>query len=324
MNVSVFKNAKDNQPRNQKTPWAFFTNRLTQHEARAEKDGPLWSPTLYRQGATRGNAGVVSLSCFVADVDDGTPPAALIERWAGLTWCLYSTHSSTADKPKWRVVFPLAAPVPAEEWRKTWRRLTHHLMDGHNDAATKDPARIHYLPAAPPERIAEAFVDQADGELLDPNAYDDPPEVEAVARLVEYQRRKPISGAHANGVRPGDAYKETATVETVVRLLESVGWRAERSQGSAVYLTRPGKKEGVSGVVGWPGDPAPLFYVFTSSSPPFEAGKVYDAFGVLAHAMFAGDFKSAAKSLTVRKERRAREQRLVSEQDAKWWEGMNQ
>lgn len=295
--IASFRSRTDTAPRASSPTWPELRNRLTRHEVRAPKDGPLWSPTLYREGATRGNAGVLSLSCFVADVDDGTPPAALLERWEGLAWCLHSTHSSTSERPKWRVVFPLARSVPASEWSSTWRRLTHHLMDGHNDAATKDPARIHYLPAAPPERFGEAFADGQDGAALDPAAFADPPEIEAADRLVAFQRRKPPADRIGAPAQAGADYNAHAQAVEVVGMLTGAGWRVERERGGAIYLTRPGKHSGVSGVVGWPTDPAPMFYCFTSSAPPFEAGKTYDAFGVHARLIHGGDFREAARDL---------------------------
>ncbi len=292
-----FRNRNDKWPRPSSPTWPELRHRLTRHQIRASKDGPLWSPTLYREGATRGNAGVLALSCFVADVDDGTPPATLIDRWDGRAWCLYSTHSSTASKPKWRVVFPLAAPVPVAAWPTVWRRLTHHLMDGHNDAATKDAARIHYLPAAPPERIGDAFADAQDGAALDPGAFADPPEVDLADRMVTFQRRKPLADRIGEPGKPGADYGDHAQTVELVGMLVGAGWRVERERGGAVYLTRPGKPSGVSGVVGWPDDPAALFYCFTSGAPPFEAGRTYDAFGVYARLRHAGDFRSAARDL---------------------------
>ena len=98
--VSRFDDCHDSRPNGRKSGWAILQRTLTRHTARAVKDGPCWSPVRYRAGATRSRAGVETVSCFVADIDDGTPPSALVGRWrtpegAPLAFCLHSSHTST-------------------------------------------------------------------------------------------------------------------------------------------------------------------------------------------------------------------------------------
>lgn len=169
----TFAGKESRQPKPGSLTWARLVGLLVAHKPRAEKDGQLWTPGTYSVGATRGNDGVIDLYCFVADVDDGTPVSTLRERWKAmdgqsLAFVLYSSWSSSQEKPRWRVVFPFAAPVKAEDWPDIWRRCSLYLMGNHNDQTAKDPARIYYLPSCPPESLAEAFADADDGVFLDP------------------------------------------------------------------------------------------------------------------------------------------------------------
>ena len=79
-------------------------------------------------------------------------------------------------------------------------------------------------------------------------------------------------------------------------LLFSAGWVIDREDADgALYLTRPGKDDGVS--ASW-GKAAPnVLYVFSSNAHPFEAGRSYDAFGVFAHVVYGGNFGEAARTI---------------------------
>ena len=83
------------------------------------------------------------LSMVVLDVDDGTCVDELIEPG---TFCLaHTSWSHTPDAPKWRVVYPLAEPVPAQDWPQTWRGVAARWPSV--DPSTKDPSRMYYVPA---------------------------------------------------------------------------------------------------------------------------------------------------------------------------------
>lgn len=117
----------------------------------AAKDAlPLWSPTTYGpayrergQMVRRRSSNTVAVSLVVLDVDDGTPVEALLE--PGVFALAHTSWSHTAERPKWRVVYPLAEPVPAQRWAPTWRAIAAKWPAV--DPATKDPARMYYVPA---------------------------------------------------------------------------------------------------------------------------------------------------------------------------------
>ncbi|PWF44018.1 DUF927 domain-containing protein [Massilia glaciei] len=146
--VSRFNNSKDPTPKPATHTWDSFCTDFLLHPARSHKDGPAWSPVSYLIGHTRGNAGVDEIHFAVIDVDGGSTPEAVIERFAGFACLAHSSFSHTAAKPKFRLVLPLAAPVKAVDWPTVWARV--NAMAGNaNDPTTKDASRLYYKPAHP-------------------------------------------------------------------------------------------------------------------------------------------------------------------------------
>jgi hypothetical protein len=164
--VSRFAGRYDSHPRQLYQTWPDLTEMLSRPMIRPDKDGPLWSPTLYRPGSTRGNQNVLSLSCGVLDFDHADLNT-LIGLTHGYACLLHSTYSHTAESPRYRAVLPLATPVPADQWTTVWRQL-NRLFSDLADPAAKDPARIHYLPATPRERRKLFQVEVFDGPTLHP------------------------------------------------------------------------------------------------------------------------------------------------------------
>ena len=128
-----------------------------------KRRGRCWSPTQYADGATtRGNAGVELVSCLVFDCDRTAPD---LERLGSVYWLGHTTHSHTPEAPRWRVVIPLVAPVPAAQWGDIWRRARAALCP-EADPACKDPSRAYWLPSHNGGVSARATCH--DGPLLDP------------------------------------------------------------------------------------------------------------------------------------------------------------
>ena len=118
---------------------------LSRFEMLADKRrGRCWSPTRYADGATsRGNAGVLEVSALVFDLDR-VPPNP--ERLADCCWLGHTTWSHTPSAPRWRVVIPLARPVPAKQWADAWRRARAALCP-EADPSCKDASRAYWLPS---------------------------------------------------------------------------------------------------------------------------------------------------------------------------------
>ncbi|WP_199541548.1 DNA primase family protein [Paraburkholderia kururiensis] len=162
---TLFTGIKSNAPRMETASLAQFLAMFEKHMILADKaSGKPWSPTVYKDGASRGNAGVEAMTALVIDVDDGTPFSALEAKLEPFLYVVHSSYSHTVAYPKYRVVLPLAAPVMVAEWPSVWRRLSS-FVDGHADPATKDPARLYFLPSMPPGAEGH-FVNQHDGRLI--------------------------------------------------------------------------------------------------------------------------------------------------------------
>ncbi len=167
--VAFFNHKQDTTPRPQSLTWRELCELLTTHSERQSKDGALWSPTLYKPDTTRSKANVQAVSCFAADFDDGSDMEATCAPWRarGLAFIVHSTYSHTPDFPKWRAIFPLAAPVDAAQWPDVWERLTRALGGSRNDKSCKDASRIFYLPSCAPAQLEHAFSFVHDGAPLD-------------------------------------------------------------------------------------------------------------------------------------------------------------
>lgn len=137
---------------------------LTRARPRPAEKGALhlWSPTLYTDGANRGSASVVSLSCLVLDYDDGCTIEDAWDRWDSYAVIAHTTWGHTAEHHRFRVVLPLAQPIPREHWPAAWAWGAE--QSGQQvDPSCKDPARMYYLPCSGEDA---RFIRQ-DGALLD-------------------------------------------------------------------------------------------------------------------------------------------------------------
>ncbi len=216
--IARFRNAQDNQVRQQEGSWDSLSRRLTQHVERAGKDGPLWSPTVYRPNTTRGKANVLLVTCLVLDFDSGTAPEEFTRGWERYAYAMHTTHTHTEAHPKWRVVFPFARPVPAEEWPDLWQRLVKHFGGNAIDKQCKDASRIYYLPSCAPDAPRAAH--EQEGEWLDPDHFRRP----TTALLVSKAREHLHEGRNAAGLWLACQMRDNGYTQTEV---EQARWHAE-------------------------------------------------------------------------------------------------
>lgn len=97
--------------------------------------------------------------------------------------------------------------------------------------------------------------------------------------------------------KPDGKYNDEEGEEAFALLLDN-GWKhlTTRADGIRV-LQRPFKSPNESGGSATWGFKKNLFYVFTSSAPPFEANKSYPPFQVLTLLKYGGDWKAAKDDL---------------------------
>ncbi|RJS14626.1 DNA primase [Corallococcus sp. H22C18031201] len=161
MKVAFYASAQDNEPRVVELSWSELSLQLVAHRrsqcqtrpcARGctAKNGPAWSPVDI--GERRRSENVRAITAAVFDLDHLTAQQLScldsVERH-GFAFALHSTHSNLPpDDYCLRLVMPLSRPVLPREWPAV-RQAAIQLLAIPADPATKDLARIYYLPDAP-------------------------------------------------------------------------------------------------------------------------------------------------------------------------------
>jgi len=80
------------------------------------------------------------------DLDySGLDAQGICDRLKGYTFVAYTTFGHTNERPRWRVIVPLAGETNAATHRATWAAL-NHLFGGAADVSAKDITRLNYLP----------------------------------------------------------------------------------------------------------------------------------------------------------------------------------
>lgn len=127
----------------------------------------------------------------------------------------------------------------------------------------------------------------------------------AAESLNEVERKKEIVRPDTRtrdrwqGEKPGDDFNRRGTWEEAG--LFEFGWKWHRSEGDdRGFITRPGKKEGISGSLGMvlaKDGGHELFYCFTANGKPFQHKQSYSRWRVYAILKHRGDYVAAAKAL---------------------------
>lgn len=141
----------------------------------------------------RSKTALVSRSIITIDVDD-----APSKDWMFGYSCLFipkhlihSTHTSTKEHPRFRILIPLTRPVNADEYRYLAQRLADEVGLEAVDGSTDQPERLMFWPSIPFD--GEYIFYENGNEFLDPDK--ELPE-DFVQSLPTIQKDKPIE----NGV----------------------------------------------------------------------------------------------------------------------------
>ncbi len=173
--VSFFKNQNDTIPEPQTLSLEEFLERLKTPEVRRAKDGALFSPAKFK--GTRAKVNVESICMLVLDYDHEANFKRELKVWEkiGCRAFAYTSFNHTEAAHRFRIVIPLAAPIPASKYLSLW--LWAEAKSGNKiDRAAKDVSRMFYLPAIATRESPFEFA-EVDGELLDWTKLLDLPEV---------------------------------------------------------------------------------------------------------------------------------------------------
>ena len=120
-----------------------------------------------RDGGARKADTIIARSLVTLDIDYGEPSTVdtIRDMLYGTAWCLYSTHSHTPERPRYRLVLPLSREVSPDEYIPIARRIADDIGIDLFDSSTYEPSRLMYWPSAPAD-IEYVFV-QGEGEPVD-------------------------------------------------------------------------------------------------------------------------------------------------------------
>ena len=104
----------------------------------------------YLKNGKRSNGTIVNrcLVCLDADTGDEDLRSDL-KLSCPFTYALYTTHSHTPEKPRFRIVIPLDRDVTPDEYAAISRRLADNLTLSRFDPTTFEASRLMYWPSTP-------------------------------------------------------------------------------------------------------------------------------------------------------------------------------
>lgn len=151
--ISLFKNKHDNYPQPARRTWEQICANLARPSVRASKDGLLFSPATF-DPSERKKANVKEISMLVLDYDYDSSLDSDLKVWEalGVRFGVYTTHShrrATDSNPnaddRFRMLIPLAEPVPADLFAGLWEWAAS-TSNGKIDGQAKDESRMFYTP----------------------------------------------------------------------------------------------------------------------------------------------------------------------------------
>lgn len=107
-------------------------------------------------------------SLIALDLD--TPPVGLLndlDELLPVEWATYSTHSHTPEKPRLRLIIPLARDVDADEYAAIGRRIAADIGIDYFDDTTYEAHRLMYWPSHPID--GEYIYRENHGDWLNPD-----------------------------------------------------------------------------------------------------------------------------------------------------------
>lgn len=123
----------------------------------------------YLDGGVRKRTAVRLRSLITLDIDFGAPDTwQRFARAFSFAAVLYSTHSHTPSRPRFRLVAPLSREVTPAEYEPLCRKIAEKIGIDLFDRTTYDPCRLFYWPSAPKDGVFVCHEQQ--GAPCDPDS----------------------------------------------------------------------------------------------------------------------------------------------------------
>lgn len=152
--ISLFRHKRDNRALSVERTWKDLCGKFSKPVVRADKDGPLFSPASF-DPPLRAKANARELSLLVLDLDHAAKLGTIKSGLSQLECAhiissthshLRKTESNPNAEPRFRVVLPLAEPIPAARFLSLWNYVKNKT-GLFVDESAKDESRIFYTPA---------------------------------------------------------------------------------------------------------------------------------------------------------------------------------
>ena len=181
LDVALGNNRKTKQWKNKQLAWSALLDRLAATTRTPETLAEYKAMSRDKQSDVKDVGGFVggycnngsrtdvtfrSVLCLDADFAD----AELWPDWGllyGNAAAIYSTHKHTSEKPRLRLVVPLARDVSGDEYQAIGRRVAATLGIDKFDDTTYQPQRVMYWPST--SQDGEYLFDYIDAPLLEPD-----------------------------------------------------------------------------------------------------------------------------------------------------------
>jgi hypothetical protein len=164
--VAFFASVFDQQPTLRTVSWDDLSDRLSSFPPVAprtgKRDQPCWSPAHYRSSASSCAVDVETVALLVLDLDGGIAIDAALDRTDGLERLVHTSWSHQPDVPRFRLVLPLARPIPASAWT-----AAVDTLDLPADPACKNTNRRFLLPVQASASCPGRAVHRPAGRALD-------------------------------------------------------------------------------------------------------------------------------------------------------------
>jgi len=149
-----------------RTPETFaeYLNMTKTQQGKVKDTGGFVGGSL--RGGRRKAQNVISRSLIALDADFADVDFIDKVRAAGYEAVIYSTHSHTPEKLRLRVVLPLSAEIPAEQYPAVSRKVAGMIGINQFDDTTYEAHRLMYWPSA--SQDAEVVFEHIEGSLLNP------------------------------------------------------------------------------------------------------------------------------------------------------------